>query len=904
MMRLVLVFGVLVLMVAACGDSGTTDPGGVDSGSDIAGGEDTPQFCMSGSCETPDDCPPASCAESVACVLDCCEYTFVAEGTPCHDGCMADGVCSVSGACLGTTELSCAEEDGNPCTAPACDPKTGTCVETPLPDGESVVSSYCWEGIVCTGGAPDDSVASSTALALDCQAQDGALDPMGCVQEILCVDSEEACVEILAQDGSQCWSGVEGQSDGTVCIGQSCLTGECKVDHTFDEECGEDAFSDGCDMDCQVCTSLTCIWIVDPANPDSATEMVRYCQPEALVGEACDDGNGCTVGDACVLDQTGDGPLGKETLGFCEPGEGMTKDECLADMELPALPCLKAGVTCDLEDGCTLDQDVADAWCTPPGGCVNAGLTFCTHIDLADGNWNEDTGCHVVLFDDNCDDGIFCTEDLCDSSSGCLYSPKVNGTPCGEDMECQGGVCVETCVADCGAKVCGDDGCGGSCGVCNDANFCTLDICADGGVCTFPAGNDGAACNGAGICVGACQAGACVETAVEVCNAVDDDCDGQVDEGDLCPPGSSCDGGMCKEDCTPLDGGWTDWVCGACSLPCGGGTQDCTRSCTNPPPSCGGAQCSGSTVQSQACSTQDCSNELPTGTTVLSDCQTIVTGEVPMGKTSVQFKLWGGGGGGGAPGSGGGAAFVMGTLAVQPGDEIELRVACGGEEENGGGGATYIFKNSMAVMIAAGGGGGGSDGCSGCHKTTSPTTGQGGAGGAVGGAGEAGKADNTYNAFIGGGQGGSQGAGGAGGTSNDQSAFSGCVINGFPGSAHTGGLNTKSTCADGYAASYQNGGNKGGGNGSGGGGGAGHFGGGGGAAKYTYNGGGGGGGSSWIGVGVSSMTSEGGVGQNPGGMGVSGYQGTAGEGGQGQTDSFEDHLDSEPGSSGLIIMTL
>jgi hypothetical protein len=50
----------------------------------------------------------------------------------------------------------------------------------------------------------------------------------------------------------------------------------------------------------------------------------------------------------------------------------------------------------------------------------------------------------------------------------------------------------------------------------------------------------------------------------------------------------------------PVNGGWA-WS--ACSAACGGGTQTATT-CTNPPPSNGGAQCSGPTTQ--ACNTQAC----------------------------------------------------------------------------------------------------------------------------------------------------------------------------------------------------------------------------------------------------------------------------------------------------------
>jgi hypothetical protein len=60
----------------------------------------------------------------------------------------------------------------------------------------------------------------------------------------------------------------------------------------------------------------------------------------------------------------------------------------------------------------------------------------------------------------------------------------------------------------------------------------------------------------------------------------------------------------------PVNGGWSDW--GACSLTCGGGTQ--TRTCTNPAPANGGANCTG--ASSQACNTQSCTNTLSCTITV------------------------------------------------------------------------------------------------------------------------------------------------------------------------------------------------------------------------------------------------------------------------------------------------
>ena len=56
-----------------------------------------------------------------------------------------------------------------------------------------------------------------------------------------------------------------------------------------------------------------------------------------------------------------------------------------------------------------------------------------------------------------------------------------------------------------------------------------------------------------------------------------------------------------------VDGGWSDfgdWS--ECSAECGGGTQTRNRTCTNPAPANGGADCVGEATESQNCNTQPC----------------------------------------------------------------------------------------------------------------------------------------------------------------------------------------------------------------------------------------------------------------------------------------------------------
>jgi hypothetical protein len=126
------------------------------------------------------------------------------------------------------------------------------------------------------------------------------------------------------------------------------------------------------------------------------------------------------------------------------------------------------------------------AWQPAHGTSLFGGqVTAVTHVTCDDGvfcNGAErfaDGACQPGL--PPCDDGADCTTDTCDDATGW----------CGHELGAGCETCHAECVPDCNGKVCGDDGCGASCGACDAGQGCAsvLGICQPAdlpGTCANP----------------------------------------------------------------------------------------------------------------------------------------------------------------------------------------------------------------------------------------------------------------------------------------------------------------------------------------------------------------------------------------------------------------------------------
>jgi hypothetical protein len=489
-----------------------------------------------------------------------CESVADNNGFACEDGnqCTYGETCQ-DGQCQGASPLNC--NDGDPCTNDACQPGQGCLHEfnaAPCDDG-----NLCTINDLCQGGncLPGD--------AFDCNdgnpCTDDICSPLkGCLHtnNTVACDDQDPCT-------------LQDKCSGGSCVG------------TAPKDCNDN----------NPCTDDLCVPLAGCSHKNNAY--------------ACDDGNKCTQGDACVAGSCVPG----EVLS-CNDGNICTDDFCDADLgcyhntnaaacddfnscttndQCSNGKCLGIGsIDCDDDNPCTKDS------CLAKGGCQHENID----VACTDGNpctLNDqcvDGVCQPGLEFD-CDDDNPCTEDLCNAQGACEHTPADgecdDANPCTTGDSCVGGECKPAAMTDCDdGNVCTTDAChpadgcthslntawcddddpcttGDKCALglcepgvpmnCDDGNPCTADSCLDG-QCVHSPQDGGCTDNNPCTDDDLCSAGVCIGTTLV-------DCD---------------DGNGCTTDyCVPLEGCQNDPVAGDC---------DDANACTLND-SCQGGQCTG-----------------------------------------------------------------------------------------------------------------------------------------------------------------------------------------------------------------------------------------------------------------------------------------------------------------------
>ncbi len=404
--------------------------------------------------------PPPPCFAWV-CAGGACVKEALDDGAPCDDesACTTGDACD-GGECRGAA-IAC-EDDGDPCTAVACDPASG-CGHVP------VTGAACDDGDACTGG---DQCILGQCKGEEARCDDGDLctadscDPLsGCIHDPAtgpaCDDLDECTHDDTCQEGG-CAGAPVGCDDGNPCTQDGCDPAS---------GCTHDAFNGNPCHDGSVCTGDD------------------HCKAGQCIGTplSCNDGNPCT-GDACDPDA---GCLHPPSDGaWCNDGNPCTdEDRCVQGV------CVGQATGCDDGNPCTVDS------CTSQSGCIHMqvpGLP-CDDGDPCTTGDHCYKGSCVPGSPVDCDDGDQCTADSCDPASGCL-NVALTGTPCDDGNACTAG------------DLCAQGRCAGSPVACDDANPCTGDTCDPAVGCVYiplaVACDDGDPCTAGDHCDGGqCHAG-------------------------------------------------------------------------------------------------------------------------------------------------------------------------------------------------------------------------------------------------------------------------------------------------------------------------------------------------------------------------------------------------------------
>ena len=516
----------------------------------------------------PDGTPCAD--DGNPCTVDLCEEGVCGHvkltATACNDdnSCTKEDICD-DGLCGG---LPYACDDGHECTEDQCK-GDGTCSH-PVVAGHCLIDDQCHaaedeqaKSGGCSVCAPGDAAQAWTPI------QDG----VGC-------DDGDLCTALDHCSSGECLGNPAQCDDGLSCTSDSCNpdNGECVHELQpkwclIDNVCISASTSpSGKDAQCKVCDPADktdgWTWFANGTSCDDLSQCSQASQCAdgecVAVGPLCDDENPCTDGacdeekGTCSYPPLDDGEPCTEDIDTCtqdiclsgqcvhplEPDVCVIDGLCFAeDVLAPVAPC-QACVPATTQVAWSAAPDATS--CALPnayGECSGGACGFLAcHPGFANCNEELSDGCEADYGVDpeNCGEcGKNCM--LPNTLAACVAGQ------CGE-VECQTGWadCDEIEQTGCEKPVAGDPENCGECGkMCLAEDPLLVGICLQGecAEAACPAGkydNDGLPGN-------ACEA-TCAFAGLEVCNGLDDNCDGQVDEGfDLLNDLENC--GDCNHKC-------------------------------------------------------------------------------------------------------------------------------------------------------------------------------------------------------------------------------------------------------------------------------------------------------------------------------------------------------------------
>lgn len=291
-----------------------------------------------------------------------------ADGDGCGDVCDGDCLCESDADC----------DDGLACTGDTCVGATGTCVF-------SSVDAACDDGLFCTGfgtcdpGDPDADRNGCVMTGNPC----GGLTPV-------CDEANDWCLPCSTDADCE---------DGVSCTTDTCEAGGFCVNSHENARCDDGQFctdDDFCDpTDPRADATTGCVNVTDPCNCTRNDYPCggMYCDRKLCneVTDTCDD---------CVSNAQ------------CDDGVTCTEDLC--NGITGTCSSLPNDYNCPDLDFCDPEHPDADSnGCVQPGNPCRNPTPICHAID--------DT-CRPCTSNGECDDGVVCTDDMCDVGTGSCWS--------------------------------------------------------------------------------------------------------------------------------------------------------------------------------------------------------------------------------------------------------------------------------------------------------------------------------------------------------------------------------------------------------------------------------------------------------------------------------------------------
>ncbi|MCK9417800.1 MAG: hypothetical protein M0R70_00295 [Nitrospirae bacterium] len=296
-------------------------------------------YCLNGLCKSGvvrncDDGNICTDDKMIPVIEVCCIHVPNTKSCNDNNACTSNDKCAKA-VCAGTSKTC---EDYNSCTTNSCDPASGSCVYSPVPDcicAGKPNGSPCTDGNACTVDSCVNQVCVSTARTCN--------DNNVCTTDTC--NTSTGCV--FTNNTLSC-------SDNNTCtVGDVCLNGVCKPGATTN-----------CD-DGNICTINTSV----PVLPGCCVHGTNTLP--------CSDNNVCTTGDVCANKVCKGAPVADGTA--CDDGNVCTEnDACSGGVCVAGAPMLCPVGVCDPVSGCPVS--------TPPTGSIvinnGAAFTNTTNVTL------------------------------------------------------------------------------------------------------------------------------------------------------------------------------------------------------------------------------------------------------------------------------------------------------------------------------------------------------------------------------------------------------------------------------------------------------------------------------------------------------------------------------------------